>query len=215
MRGEVRPLISLVRAPAEERKVDEHPERSGYFEQPAQPREAGRLEAALARHIDFVWRVLRRTGLPEADAEEAAQDTFWVFARRLDSVPVAAERSFLVSTALRLAADRRRAKWYSSSVELDSDTRASDGPLPDEAVDLRRARALIDGALASLSPAERDVFVLTELEEMPRPEVARVLEISEGTVASRLARARERFHAALKRLGARRPTNPATKVRSP
>ena len=62
----------------------------------------------MQRHLELVWRMLRRMGLSPPDADEAAQDVFWVLARRLDDVPVRAEKSFLVSTALRVASDRRR-----------------------------------------------------------------------------------------------------------
>jgi RNA polymerase sigma-70 factor, ECF subfamily len=197
VRSEARPLISLVKQPAAENAAPA-------AERPAPPaRVPGRLERALTLHLDLIWRVLRRAGLTQADAEDAAQDVFWVFARRLAEVPEASERAFLVSTALRVAADRRRAKWYSVGLALDADARMADAPWPDEALDLRRAHTLLDSALDDLSSAERAVFVLSELEEMTRPEVARSLEISEGTVASRLARARTRFHAALKRLCAR------------
>ncbi|MGC4094931.1 MAG: sigma-70 family RNA polymerase sigma factor [Polyangiaceae bacterium] len=163
----------------------------------------GRLERALARHLDLIWRVLRRAGLSQADAEDTAQDVFWVLARRLQQVPEAAERSFLISTALRMASDRRRSKWSTVTLAFDGDSEQLEATAPDEAIDLRRAQLMLDAALDTLPPPERDVFVLVELEELTRAEAARALSMSEGTVASRLARARERFHAALKRLQAR------------
>jgi RNA polymerase sigma-70 factor (ECF subfamily) len=129
---------------------------------------------------------------------------FWVFAQRLERVPPAAERSFLISTAFRIAADRKRLRWNRSVTEpLDVDLRAEDGPSPDEVVDLHRARALLDEALEGLTSDERSVFVLTEIEQMTRSEIARALDIPEGTVANRLRRARETFERALKRLQSR------------
>lgn len=200
MHGEARPLITLVKDPPE--RAEPPPPlaalEEGSDETPPAAAEA-RLQAALTRYLDLVWRVLRRAGLSAPDAEDAAQDVFWVFARRLPRVPLAAERAFLLSTALRTAADRRRSKWYSVSLELDADLRLSELPSPDEALELRRAQAVLDAVLAGLPSAERDVFVLTELEELSRSEVADCLAISEGTVASRLARARGRVQAALKR----------------
>jgi RNA polymerase sigma-70 factor, ECF subfamily len=47
------------------------------------------------------------------------------------------------------------------------------------------------------------VFVLFELEEMTGLEIAHVLKLAPGTVASRLRRAREAFHDGVKRLGLR------------
>ena len=163
-----------------------------------------RLRSALANHLGVVWRVLRRTGLGPADAEDASQDVFWVLAQRFDDVPERAQRSFLVSTALRVASDRKQSKWNRSvSAGLDVEARVSEAPLPDEALDRRRASALLDEALGSLDEFERAVFVLAELEQMTRGEVAQVLAIPEGTVASRLKRAREALESAVRRLRAR------------
>jgi len=163
-----------------------------------------RLRDAVGNHIALVYRVLRRTGLGAADAEDASQDVFWVLAQRFDDVPERAQRSFLVSTALRVASDRKLSKWHRSvSAGLDVEARVSDAPLPDEALDLRRAGALLDEALATLEEVERAVFVLAELEQMTRGEVAEVLGIPEGTVASRLKRARESLEIAVRRLRAR------------
>jgi RNA polymerase sigma-70 factor (ECF subfamily) len=163
-----------------------------------------RLRAALGNHLALVWRVLRRSGLSAADADDAAQDVFWVLAQRFEEVPGRAERSFLVSTALRVASDRKLSKWHRSvSSGFDADARASDAPLPDEALDLVRAGALLDEALATLEELERSVFVLAEIEQLTRAEVAEVLRIPEGTVASRLKRARESLASAVRRLRAR------------
>jgi RNA polymerase sigma-70 factor, ECF subfamily len=165
------------------------------------PRTDGRLRAAVSAHVALVWRVLRRAGLGPADAEDASQDVFWVLAQRIGGVPEPAQRSFLVSTALRVASDRRQSKWRRSVTGgLDAEARVSDAPLPDEALDRRRAEALLDAALDALEPADRAVFILAELEQMTRSEVAQALEIAEGTVASRLRRAREAFERAVRRL---------------
>ncbi|HYP76060.1 MAG TPA: sigma-70 family RNA polymerase sigma factor [Polyangiaceae bacterium] len=168
------------------------------------PRSDARLRSAVANHVALVWRVLRRTGLGPADAEDASQDVFWVLAQRFDDVPERAQRSFLVSTALRVASDRKQSKWHRSvSAGLDVEARVSDAPLPDEALDIRRAGALLDEALATLDEFERSVFVLAELEQLTRAEVAEALGIPEGTVASRLKRARESLEIAVRRLRSR------------
>lgn len=163
-----------------------------------------RLRSALSAHVALVWRVLRRAGLGPADAEDASQDVFWVLAQRIGQVPERAQRSFLVSTALRIASDRRKSKWHRSvSTGFDPEIRPSEAPLPDEALDRRRAEALLDEALETLDTSDRAVFILAELEQMSRSEVAQALELPEGTVASRLRRAREAFEVAVRRLRAR------------
>lgn len=206
--GEARTLITLVKDPPERPEPPPRREASDVPGEAPQTSAQARLQGALARYLDLIWRVLRRAGLSGADAEDAAQDVFWVFARRLEQVPLETERAFLVSTALRTAADRRRTKWYSVNLDFDPDARLSDLPAPDEALELRRAQAVLDSVLEGLPSVERDVFVLSELEELSRSEVARCLAISEGTVASRLARARERVETALRRWRAKRGRAP-------
>jgi RNA polymerase sigma-70 factor (ECF subfamily) len=154
--------------------------------------------------MPLVWRVLRRSGLHPADADEVAQDVFWVFAQRASEVPEHAERSFLVSVALRIASDRRRSKWNRRTTEpLEPESYPSNELPPDEAVARDRNRALLDEALDSLDAPHREVFVLFEIEQMTRDEVAEALGIPPGTVASRLRKAREEFRAAAGRLQAR------------
>lgn len=161
----------------------------------------GRVREAVRQHLDLIWRVLRRAGLRPADAEDASQDVFWILAQRLDAVPERAQRSFLVSTALRVAADRRRSKWY-RSVETghEVDERASLSPLADEQLELNRAAQWLDRALATLHEDDRAIYILAELEQLSRTEVAAALSLPAGTVGSRLSRARQALAVALRRL---------------
>lgn len=159
------------------------------------------LRRAVEEHLDAVWRVLRRAGLSAVDAEDAAQDVFWILAQRGADVPERAQRAFLVSTAVRVAADRRRSKW-SRAVDtgLDlADQRGTERPA-DEQVELKRAAALLDRALAALDEPDRALYIMAELEQLTRTEVAEALMIPKGTVASRLRRVREAFEVALRRL---------------
>lgn len=165
------------------------------------PASDARLREAVEQHVDLVWRVLRRAGLAAADAEDASQDVFWVLAQRLDSVPQRAQRSFLVSTALRVAADRRRSRWHRSvRTGLEPEEYAGEGLGADEQLDLRRGAALLDRALAMLDEADRAVYVLVELEQLSRSEVSQALAIPQGTVATRLKRARDACLAAVRRV---------------
>ena len=169
-----------------------------------------RVREAVGRHLELVWRVLRRAGLLPADAEDASQDVFWILARRIDAVPEVAQRSFLVSTALRVAADRRRSKWHRDvDIGHEIDDRASLAPLADEQLELARASALLERVLTMLSDDDRAVYILSELEQLSRTEVAAALGLAPGTVASRLSRARQAFEDAL-RCQRRGPPSAAT-----
>ncbi len=68
----------------------------------------------------------------------------------------------------------------------------------------RELRRRIDGAIESLSPKYKSVFVLRVLEEMSYEEIAESLDISTGTVMSRLFRARETIQNLLREYKERR-----------
>jgi RNA polymerase sigma-70 factor (ECF subfamily) len=158
-----------------------------------------RVEQSVQRYLTLVWQILRRAGLGTADADDGCQDVFWVYAQRCDDIPDAATRSFLVTTALRVASDKRKSKWNSSvSHDLDESTVAERTVLPDEQLQLHRQLALLDEILSAMLPDERETFILSEIQEMTRTEVAQALGIPEGTVASRLRRAREHFERLLR-----------------
>jgi RNA polymerase sigma-70 factor (ECF subfamily) len=159
------------------------------------------VEGALQAHLTVVWRVLRRLGMSAADADDAAQDVFWVFAQRAFEVPPRAERSFLLATALRVASDRRRSAWQRRvTEELDPEHPEASQAAPDVMLERHRRLQLLDAALGMLQEEEREVFVLSEVEELSREESAELLGLPAGTVASRLKRARERFSAAVTKL---------------
>ncbi len=159
-----------------------------------------RITAAVRRHVGTVWRVLRRRGLSASDAEDATQDVFWVLAQRIDQVPPVAERSFLVSTALRVASDRQRSKWSRAvNLALEGDSLPGGIPLPDELAEKSELVQRMDHVLADFEPALRDVFILMEIEQIPQRETAAILQIPEGTVASRLRSARQQLKTALLR----------------
>ena len=154
---------------------------------------ADRMRSIVAEHYASLWRFLRRLGVPEADAEDAAQKCLCVVAQRIDDIAPGKDKPFLFGVALRVAKATRR----EGHLRGGDDDRLAELPAlgPDAAQELddRRARALLDALLASMPLDLRTVFVLYELEELTMAEIARALDLPAGTVASRLRRAREAF----------------------
>ena len=152
-------------------------------------------------HFDFIWRSLRRFGLAEDRADDAAQQVFVVASRKLDTIQIGSERSFLFGTAMRVASDVRRSAAYRREIaHPDPGADLPGGLRPDEELERERARATLDSVLAAMDLDLRSVFVLFEMEEMTMPEIATLLAIPTGTVASRLRRAREEFQGKVARL---------------
>jgi RNA polymerase sigma-70 factor, ECF subfamily len=163
------------------------------------------LERTFSEHYAAVWRLLRRFGVPHAQLDDAAQEVFWVFARRLSDVRAGSERAFLYGVALRIAADHARRRLAAPAIEDVQDlSRIVDPcPSPEQCLEQRQARAMLDVVLDGLSLELRAVFVLAELEELEMREIAELEGIPIGTASSRLRRARAEFAAIVKRLHAR------------
>lgn len=174
--------------------------------EPAAPARAvtspDRLTRLFHEHFDLVWRTVRRLGVPPEALDDAAQEVFVVASRRLDAIAPGKERAFLYGTAVRVASCARRSvQRRRRAPQTDDELELPDGgPAPDELVEQKRARELLDAIVADLPDDTRPVFVLHELEGLTMEEIAACLELPPGTVASRLRRARELFHAAVAKL---------------
>jgi RNA polymerase sigma-70 factor (ECF subfamily) len=190
---------------AEQRSALTDPEAA---ERPAVPAASGvrrnDVSELVQREFRFVWRLLRRLGLPEGDADDAAQQVFLVAARRFGDIRSGRERSFLYSTALHVASKARRsADRRREELHPDVEPEVDSAPSIEDLVDRRRARELLDSMLDALPLDLRAVLVLHEIDELSAAEIAEVVGIPVGTAASRLRRARELFTERLRRLEAR------------
>jgi RNA polymerase sigma-70 factor (ECF subfamily) len=167
-----------------------------------------RAHALVRNNLDFVWRSLFRLGVPRSEVDDAAQQVFLAAAAKVERIELGSERSFLFGIAMRIASRARRASERRAAHEAPSlrpepiDVRDS-APAADELLDRKRARELLDEALVSLPMDLRAVFVLFELEGMTMAQMADVLDLPPGTVASRLRRARGEFRTVVQRLQAR------------
>jgi len=155
-----------------------------------------RLSEVVARYFELVWRSLRRFGVPEGAADDAAQHVLLTFASRMTEIDASRERAFLVSVAVRVAANERRRLERAREVPLDDHAPglAADAT-PEALLEDKRRRLVLDEALSTLPLDQRAVFVLFELEGFTLPEIAESLGIALGTATSRLRRARDRFEA--------------------
>src|SRR5262249_16144612 len=152
-----------------------------------------RLQRMFAVYHATVWRILRRRGLSPDAATDATQQAFVVAAERLADIEPQSERAFLIATALKGARSLQR---QTNHLELDADLDQRATGANDERADLQ----LCDLALSKVSPELAEVFVLYEIEGLSSTEIASLLEIPLGSVASRLRRAREQFRAAVARI---------------
>jgi RNA polymerase sigma-70 factor (ECF subfamily) len=166
------------------------------------PAHAERLMQMATDHYQFVWRSIRRLGVAEQAADDAAQQVFVRAAEKIVCIVPGCERAFLFQTAVRVAMAVRRtyAQRREAMVGEELDDIVDAAPLPDEAAQTRQFRDYLDQLLDALPMDLRIVFILYEIEGLGSPEIAEMLTIPVGTVASRLRRARAAFGANAARL---------------
>jgi RNA polymerase sigma factor (sigma-70 family) len=162
-------------------------------------RDEAALAALVRRHGPMVWGVCRRL-VGYHDAEDAFQATFLVLVRKAASIaPREMVGNWLYGVAhqaalqARRTAARRRAREVQVTQMPDTETVQPD-PWSD-------VQSVLDQELSRLPDNYRVVIVLCDLEGRTRKEVARQLEVPEGTVAGRLARARVMLAKRLTRRG--------------
>jgi RNA polymerase sigma-70 factor (ECF subfamily) len=153
------------------------------------------LRAVYDEHFPFVWRSLRRLGVPESDVPDAAQEVFLVVHRKLGEFEGRAKlTTWLYAIVLRVAQDRRKKAFDRRRVDdEDAITTLEDGVDPSAQVEQRQRLALLERLLDELPLEQRAVFTLFELDAMSGESIAELLEIPLGTVYSRLRLAREAF----------------------
>lgn len=160
---------------------------------PAATRQA-HLRGLVDHHFDFIWRLLRRLGLARADADDGVQQVFMTATQKIDHIAPGRERTFLYGVALRVAANlRRKTQRRREDSEQLVLTAQADALAPDEAAALRQALTLLDDVLSSLPTELARVLVLSQIEQLELAEIAEIENLPQGTVASRLRRARILF----------------------
>jgi RNA polymerase sigma-70 factor (ECF subfamily) len=150
-----------------------------------------RMRSLVGENLQFVARTLRRGGVPHAEVDDEVQRTFIVAAGRLADMRLGSERSFLFQVAKHTALHARRSLARRREIPSDPLPDRS-GPLetPEETAARNQAGALLDEAVSGMTEALRTVLILYAVEDMALSEIAEMLGVPRGTVASRLRRAR-------------------------
>jgi RNA polymerase sigma-70 factor (ECF subfamily) len=165
---------------------------------------SAKLRALVEAHFALVWRTARGFGVAGADADDIAQQVFVTASQKIDAIEAGTELAFLIAITRGLAANYRRSKGRKPEAHDEEAILAlvDTGPNVEDALDDQRARRLLDHVITLLPDDLREVFVLFELEEISTAEIAAIVGVPVGTVASRLRRAREDFHAHVRRIHA-------------
>jgi RNA polymerase sigma-70 factor, ECF subfamily len=159
-------------------------------------------------HFSFVWRNLRRLGVPDTIIEDAAQDVFLVVHRRWDSFDSrwSSVETWLFGILMRVARNHRRSlrrrAWAIPSPGEVVEVVPSPAAGPAELVARREAVALLDRLLDSLDDDKRAIIVLVDVEQLSVPQAAEVLDVNLNTAYWRLRTARTQLRKSLARIKA-------------
>lgn len=157
------------------------------------------LNALFREQAGFVWRVVKRLGVPEADAEDAVQEVFLVVAKRFDEYE---ERGVLRAWLVAIA---RQVAQHSARARFRRERKARELSVPEPVLDPHRAfeqtqaAAMVNEFMSDLDPDQALVFYLAEIEGMSAPEIAASLQQNVNTIYGRLRLARQRFEARVQR----------------
>ncbi|MFC5382060.1 RNA polymerase sigma factor [Aquipuribacter nitratireducens] len=169
---------------------------------------ASAVESAFDRYVvpelPVLYRVARGLTTQPADAEDLVQDTLLRAFRALDSFDGRHPRAWLLTILRRAHLNRLRRRLprlMDSADALDGtardDPRAPTSCSSEEVVLRHRIIGELEAAVRALSPPHRRVVLLVDVAGLGYAEAARVLGVPEGTVMSRLYRARRRLRTQL------------------
>jgi RNA polymerase sigma-70 factor (ECF subfamily) len=163
------------------------------------------FRALFREHVAHVWRSLRALGVRDADVADASQQVFLVLNANLARWDRGGSmRALMYGICLRVASDyrrkahRRHERLFATPPEV-----ASSAASPEERITQQRELAQLDEALGALPEAQREVFVLFEIEELDMNEVAQAVGCPLFTAYSRLRAARKAIRSQLNPRGAR------------
>jgi len=152
-------------------------------------RDVAEFEALVARQSHFVFRVAYAILRNRHDAEDAVQETFLKLYCNHTWLGINDERAFLARAAWRVAVDRLPKQ---SPVDTEPDHEPlSVIPSPEQQAIAANQHTAVHRMIDSLPEELRQPLVLSAIDELNSREIAAILGLPEGTVRTRLMRARQ------------------------
>jgi RNA polymerase sigma-70 factor (ECF subfamily) len=159
-------------------------------------------EVLIARFQQPVYNLALRLASDPADSGDIVQDVFLKVFRNIHTFRGQSSlRTWIYRIAVNEAHNRRRWTFRHKHKEVGlEDSRdettyerelTNDGPSPFDCALNEEKHALIEQALARINPSFREAVVLRDIEDLNYDEIAEILNISMGTVKSRIMRGRE------------------------
>ena len=150
--------------------------------------------ALLARHRDRLFRLAVAWLRDSDEAEDVVQDVFARALRGLRGFRFEATAGTWFYRTCRLVCHEFNRRRFPEGLDHEP-TDVADGPA--DAAQRRDVQRRLRRALRVLSPAQRDVVLLRDFEELSVRETAAILDVTEGTVKTQHHRARAKLRSTL------------------
>ena len=159
-----------------------------------------RFEVLVAKYQRLVATAALRMGVPRQEVEDVASEVFYKVFRSLHRYePSHALSTWLYRITVNAALDHRRSRRHDSRSEELSPGLSDGRPSQLETAGERERATLLQEAVGRLPEHYRAPLVLTHVEGLAIEEVARILDLPEGTIKSRLFRARSQLKDIIRR----------------
>src|SRR3984885_8944388 len=151
-----------------------------------------RFEEMVGRQARFLFQVAFGLLRNRQDCEDAVQEAFLKLYRGEAWLRIENEKGFLARTVWRVALDHlpKPAERMTDVAEMQLAATGEGGASPEQNVVDEDERALLRRLIDGLPEELRQPLVLSSVEEMTSREVAEAMGIPEGTVRTRVMRAR-------------------------
>jgi RNA polymerase sigma-70 factor (ECF subfamily) len=161
-----------------------------------------RFEQVVLPHLHAAYNLARWLTHNDDDAEDVVQESYLRALQFFAGFHGGDGRPWLLAIVRNTCytwLERNRPRQPTATFDEDKHSGTDAVPGPEAPLLRREERQQLRQALAELPPDFREVIVLRELEGLSYKEIAQITEAPLGTVMSRLARARERLHEALRK----------------
>jgi RNA polymerase sigma-70 factor (ECF subfamily) len=172
---------------------------------PAEAELSEAVTALVSEYSSTLYRVAFSVLRNAAEAEDVVQETFLRVLRHRDRLPsIRDARVWLVRIAWNLVLDRKRrakSRPENENVADLANVLPARGLRADTELIAAQRHARVLALIDELPRKEREVLLLTAMEELSTPQIAAILDTTESTIRSRLFRARRDLARMLKREG--------------
>ncbi len=159
------------------------------------------FEALMEKHMGIIYNIALRMTANKDDAEDMTQEIMIKIFRSLGSFKGNSKFStWIYRVAVNTCLDELKKKKNKKHLSLDAEISGDDGenqieikddsPSPEKLAEQNELRDMVAAAVKLLSDEHRAVIVLRDIRGMSYSEIAGILGCSDGTVKSRISRAR-------------------------